>query len=400
MLRHHTSMRSTYTASTAGRWCMLVVGMLATASTALLLNGAAFLIPALQDQRGLSLAGAGVVVAMPTTGIVLTLFAWGAVVDRIGERRALMAGSALTAASAFGAAFSADVVPFALFLLLGGMCAASVNSATGRVVVGWFPPHRRGLAMGIRQMSLPLGVAMSALTIPALARDHGVSAAMLLPAIAAAVSALACVVAVYDPPRPSRAAASSAALLRNPYRGRTDLWRIHAASVALVVPQYVVWTFALVWLIDRRDWSAAAAGVVITVAQICGAVGRMVAGAVSDRVGSRLGPMRAVSVLVVITMAALAVTDALNTGVAVVVAVVASVATVSPNGLAFTAVAERAGPFWSGRALGAQNTAQFVAASAVPPTFGAVITHSSYAVAFGVSAAIALLAVPIVPRER
>ncbi|WP_200933842.1 MULTISPECIES: MFS transporter [unclassified Rhodococcus (in: high G+C Gram-positive bacteria)] len=388
-----------YTTSTAGRWAMLVIGMLATASTALLLNGAAFLIPALRDQRGLSLASAGLVVAMPTAGIVLTLFAWGAVVDRVGERRSLIAGSVLTSVAAFCAAATESTVALAVFLLLGGMAAASVNSATGRVVVGWFPPHRRGLAMGIRQMSLPLGVALSALLIPGIARDHGVGAAMLLPAVASALSALACLVGVFDPPRPSRSAASSADLLANPYRGRRDLWRIHGASVALVVPQYVVWTFALVWLVDQRAWSPEAAGVLITVSQILGAGGRIAAGAVSDRVGSRLGPMRWVAVGVVAVMAALAIADAAGLAVSVVILVVASVATVSPNGLAFTAVAERAGPFWSGRALGAQNTSQFIAASAVPPVFGALITHTSYAVAFGVSAAIALLAVPTIPRE-
>src|SRR5699024_12031482 len=42
--------------------------------------------------------------------------------------------------------------------------AASVNSASGRVVMGWFPRHRRGLAMGIRQMSQPLGTSIAAVT--------------------------------------------------------------------------------------------------------------------------------------------------------------------------------------------------------------------------------------------
>ena len=53
--------------------------------------------------------------------------------------------------------------------------------------------------------------------------------------------------------------------------------------------------------------------------------------------------------------------------------VVATLVTVADNGLAFTAVAERAGPFWSGRALGVQNTAQFLAGSAVPPLAGLAV---------------------------
>ena len=51
--------------------------------------------------------------------------------------------------------------------------------------------------------------------------------------------------------------------------------------------------------------------------------------------------------------------------------VVASTVTVADNGLAFTSVAERAGSFWSGRALGVQNTAQYLTAAAVAPVAGA-----------------------------
>lgn len=78
--------------------------------------------------------------------------------------------------------------------------------------------------------------------------------------------------------------------------------------------------------------------------------------------------------------------------------VVASVATVAPNGLAFTAVAEISGPYWSGRALGVQNTSQYVFASAVPPVFGA-LAAVSFPVAFLVSAVFPALSVPIVPDD-
>jgi hypothetical protein len=58
--------------------------------------------------------------------------------------------------------------------------------------------------------------------------------------------------------RPAAPAAQAPADdLANPYRGSGVLWRIHAVSVLLVVPQCVVWTFTLVWLITDRGWSAA-----------------------------------------------------------------------------------------------------------------------------------------------
>ena len=67
------------------------------------------------------------------------------------------------------------------------------------------------------------------------------------------------------------------------------------------------------------------------------------------------------------------------------------------NGLSSTAVAEFAGPYWSGRALGTQNTAQRLVAGLTPPTFGALISAVGYPVAFALCALFPLAAVAFVP---
>jgi sugar phosphate permease len=385
--------------STHRRWAMLTISTLAQSASAIFANGAAFLIPELHDERHLSLARAGILVAMPTLGFVLTLLAWGALVDRVGERRVLVTGLGLTAVFAGAAALSADsYVLMGGFLLLGGMAAASTNSASGRVVVGWFPAHRRGLAMGIRQMAQPLGVGIAALTIPPLASSYGIGWALAVPAVTAGFFALACAVVVKDPPRPSRKTATAEALA-NPYRGSTLLLRIHSVSVLLVVPQFVVWTYGLVWLISDRGWSAGSAGLVITLAQVLGALGRIGAGALSDRVNSRMRPLRWVAVAAVVVMLLLALTDELDSPLSVWLLVIATVVSVADNGLAFTSVAEIGGPFWGGRAMGAQNTAQFLAASIVPPAVGALIGLVGYPAAFALTALLPAAAVPLVPVE-
>lgn len=384
------------TVSTARRWSMLVIALTATLCANVFINGVAFLIPTLHADLGLDLAEAGLMSSLPSFGMVVTLIAWGWVVDRVGERFVLTAGSALTAAAAFAASAADSLAVIGVFLFLGGMAAASSNSASGRLVVGWFPPHQRGLTMGIRQTAQPLGVGLGALVIPRLAEHSGVAAALLFPAIVCAVAAAISVVGVVDPPRPPRAEAP-AADLANPYRGSTTLWRIHAVSVLLVVPQCMVWTFTLVWLMTDRGWSAGAAGALVTGAQILGAAGRIAAGRWSDRVGSRLRPVRTIAVAAALSMGLLAVTDAFDSPLSIVVIVVASVVTVSDNGLAFTAIAELAGPFWSGRALGTQNTSQLFTAGVVPPVFGALIAALGYPVAFAVCAVMPLIALPLVP---
>jgi MFS family permease len=386
------------TISTVRRWSMLVIALFATLSANVFINGVAFLIPTLHKTMGLDLAGAGLISAMPSFGMVLTLIAWGYVVDRVGERFVLTVGSALTAAAAFAAASVHSLILMGAFLLLGGMAAASSNSASGRLVVGWFPPQQRGLVMGIRQTAQPLGVAFGALVIPRLAQTHGVGVALLFPAIVCAVAALVCAVGVLDPPRPPRAKAP-AAHLANPYRGSGVLWRIHAVSVLLVVPQIMVWTFTLVWLIADRGWSPESAGVLVMAAQVLGALGRIAAGRWSDWMGARLRPIRMIAVAAAASMLALAITDAVHSQLSIAVMVAASVITVSDNGLAFTAIAEIAGPFWSGRALGTQNTSQLLTAGLTPPLFGALIGVLGYPVAFAVCALFPVAALPLVPAD-
>lgn len=374
---------------------MLGVGMLAQVAGTLLLNAPVFLIPFLNLERGLTLVQAGVLASTSLVGTTLSLIVWGAVVDRIGERRSLTIGLGIVTLAGVGAAVSTSYVAIGAFLFLVGVGGASTNSASGRLVVGWFPPERRGTAMGIRQTALPLGVGIAAFVVPVTAEAAGLRAALLVPTALCAVATIVVVALVVDPPRPSHQDAVASGQLANPYRGSSRLGRIHVASMLLVVPQVTIWTFTLVWLIDARDWSTTAAGALVGSTQLLGSAARIAVGWWSDRVGSRLGPMRIVAVTTLATMLALGLLE--GTGLAVAIIIVATAVTVASNGLAFTAVAEIGGPFWSGRAMGVHNTGQYLAASLVPPLVGAVVTDLGYAFAFGAVAVFALLAIPIVP---
>lgn len=378
------------------RWTMLALGVFAQSSSAVIVHGTPFLLPALTD-RGMPLATAGLLVAMPTVGLVCTLIAWGYVVDRVGERTVLVAGPVVMCVAGVAAATVTHYGLLGVLLFLAGMGAASTNGASGRVIVGWFPVDQRGLAMGIRQTAQPLGVAIAALSIPAVAAAHGFSTAILVPAAMAGVAAIGCLVGIVDPPRP----ASNGEHPDNPYRGDSTLWRIHAVSVLLVIPQATLWTFALLWLHRDAGLSLPAAGAIVTATQILGAAGRIGAGVWSDRVGSRLRPLHTVAIAALISMAALAGAAWLHWWwAAIPILFAASVITVADNGLAFTAVAEIAGPYWSGRGLGIQNTGQNLASAAVAPIFGALITAAGFPATYLVAAVIAAIAVPLVPIGR
>ena len=375
---------------------MLALGGLAQTATAMLVSTPAFLIPELHTQHGLSLAAAGLLASTTTVGMVVALVAWGAVADRIGERWVISGGLALAAIAAAGAAlFTTNFGLFGAFLVLGGIAGASSSPASGRLIVGWFPRNRRGLAMGIRQMSQPLGVALAAFIVPPLAEGAGIAVALLVSVGFCGILAIACAIGIRDPARVPLSALD--AKPANPYRGHRTLLRIHLVSVLLVVPQFTISTFGLIWLISEEKLPTTVAGLVVGLAQLIGAFGRIAVGVWSDRLGSRMRPLRWVALVAVASMFLLAAVGLIVTPLAAFVLIVAATISVADNGLAFGAVAEIAGPYWSGRALGAQNTGQWIGASLVGPLAGLLIGAVGYPLTFVASGLCALIAVPLVP---
>ena len=292
------------------RWTVMIVSLFVTASSFLFINGIAFLIPSLEAKRGTPLAEAGLLSSMPSWGMVATLILWGYVLDRIGERLVLTLGSGLTAAAAYAAASVDSMVLVGVYLFLGGMAAASCNVAGGRLVSAWFPPHQRGLAMGIRQTAQPLGIALGALVMPELA-ERGPRAGLMFPALVCGAAAVASAVGILNPPRKSRKTTTEEELA-SPYSGSTVLWRIHAVAGLLMMPQTVTVTFMLVWLMNHHGWSVAAAGGWVTLSQLLGALGRVAVGRWSDRVGSRMRPVRVIAIAATSTLFLLALADHLS----------------------------------------------------------------------------------------
>jgi MFS family permease len=329
--------------------------------------------------------------------MVVTLVVWGYVLDHVGERVVLTTGSALTAVAAYAAASAHSHVWMGFCLFVGGMAAAGCNTAGGRLVSGWFPPQQRGVVMGIRQTAQPLGIALGALVMPALG-DREPRLGLAFTAVACALAAMACFVGIVDPPRKSRATAT-AEELGSPYRGSFVLWRIHAVAGLLMMPQTLTLTFMVVWLTDHHHWSVAAASGLVTISQLLGALGRIAVGRWSDRVGSRMEPVRIIATTAALSMFLLALSDTAGLSVGVLLMVTISVIAMLDNGLEATAITEFAGRFWSGRALGIQNTTQRVMAAAGPPLFGVLIGAGEYPAAWALCGLFPLAAVPLVPAQ-
>jgi sugar phosphate permease len=366
------------------RWVVLFVALAGLIAGCAAQYGLSYLIPALRSE-GLSLESATTLVIAPIFGILLALIAWGAAADRWGERLVLTMGLAGAGVALLLAGTVGHTALRWLFLFLSGASGASIHSASGRLILGSFDAGERGLAMGIRQMGQPLGLASAALVLPTLAAG-GIGVALGGLGAACLVSAIVIGVVVRDP-EVSRGGRGEGKT-RSPYRS-AYLWRIHASSALLVIPQFAVAVFAFDYLVTGLGWAAVAAGALLAATQIIGASGRLIAGAWSDRVDSRLGPMRLVAVAITLSVAALAGLGLLRSELSVIALAIAAIITVAPNGLAFTAVAEGAGSSWAGRALGVQNTGQNLVGAVAAAPLALVVSTLDHGI-FGYGAAFAI----------
>jgi len=384
-------------AAASGRWTVTLISVWVTATSFLFVSGVAFLIPSLASARRISLAEAALLASMPSWGMVATLIMWGYLTDRLGERLVMTVGSALTGFAACCAAWAHSSFAMGALLFVGGMAAASSNTAGGSLVSGWFAHDRRGLAMGIRQTAQPLGIALAALVVPQLSTSSP-SPGLLLLATACTMSAVAAAIGIVDPPRIAKDAARSPEPI-NPYRDSHTLVRIHAVAALLMIPQAVTATFMLVWLVHGHGWSIAAAAGAVTTSQLLGALGRVAVGRWSDLIGSRMRPVRRIAAAAAATLFALALVDQKASVSAVFLMIAVSVIAVLDNGLEAAAVTEFAGASWSGRALGVQNTAQRLMAAIAIPLFGTLIAASQYRLAWVLCGLFPLLAIPLMPTR-
>ncbi|TMR15515.1 MFS transporter [Nonomuraea turkmeniaca] len=380
---------------TRSKWVALALGTAAQTTGTIYLYGLPFLLPALRESTGMTLPQLGILLACPSIGMVVALLGWGALADRHGERLIIGAGLGL-GGLLLGLAGLASGALMGILLILAGAAGSAVYAASGRLVVAWFAPDRRGLAMGIRQASQPVGVAVAGVTLPAIAEQWGTWVAFVVPGGICQATALVTTLLLAPAPRTTSGSRESA--VASPYRTGSSLWRVHATSALLVIGQLTVGTFAFDYLVLGLGWTPTTAGPLLAAAQLAGAAARIGAGRWSDLSSGKGRALRRLALVNTCALAALATAAALEAWTSAGLLIVAIVATVSWHGVGYAAVAELVHPSWSGRAMSVQTIVQNLASSATPPVMGTLIASLGYVAGFGAAALFPLAAMITMTR--
>ncbi len=314
------------------------------------------------------------------------MLAWGALADRIGERAVISAGLGVAAAAMVVTSFADSALAMGAGLAVAGVFGVSANAASGRAVVSWFRRDERGMALGLRHMSTPLGGAAAAALLPVAVDAGGLQAAFLALAGALAVGSLAAFLGLRRPP--PEVAPDVAALAAVPRPGALRdpaIWTVSLGSASVVLAQISLLSFIALYLHEERGWSVTAAALTLAAVQLGGAVARVAAGVWSDRSGSRLRPLRLIALWTAVTLAVATVLLGGPDALAAAGLAVAAVLSMAGNGVSFAAVAEMTGPDRVGTALGLQNTVLGVAVAVASPLFGAMAGLLSWTAAFAIT---------------
>ena len=359
--------------------------------------GVPVLAPFIKTSLELSAAGIGALVAVLNVGRIIGSIPSGHLVDRIGERRVMVAGG--VGVAIFAALASTSSLPALLpALLVIGVFAGSSSPAGSKLIFRAFPAHRRGLPIGIRQAAVPLGSLLATLILPAVAEASSWRLALGLGAAVPLAGAFASAAAVREARAPVRTTGSQSALRAV----ATDRAIVLAGVWAMlfVGGQYAILVYLVIDLTGRVRVALGTAVALLIAANAAGAIGRMGWGWLSDRV---FGGQRRPGLLLLTTLGAASasllagLSAGLPTWTAAPAAIFGGLSLLGWQGLWVALVSELAPPGSAGTALGFGLTFTNVGIVIWPPLFGAVADAAGGGFGWSWTLLAAVLAVSLIP---
>jgi predicted MFS family arabinose efflux permease len=339
------------------------------------------LAPLLREDLGLTRQEAGSFLSAFYVGGALTSFPAGWLADRLGVRWTLLAGQGLVAAGFTLMTLAPDYTTLLAAVVLAGVGFGAVNPTSTKGVLVWFPARSRATVVGVKQAGFPLGGALGALTLPALAirAGYGWRGALGIAAGLIALSALLAGLAYREPTGGAIGVPSAEARPRP--RGvlaSRPIWLVSWATFLFAAVQVSWISYAPLYLSEVVGLSALGAGVVLGLAQVGGVLGRVGFGVLSDRLlgGRRLGVLLGAGVASgALCLATGALAPGTGAAALALVALGFGVAGIGWNGVHHTLVAEIAGRESAATAVGLCLAVSSLGVIAGAPLVGAVADH-------------------------
>ncbi|MEK9752166.1 MAG: MFS transporter [Rhodospirillaceae bacterium] len=249
--------------------------------------------PVITDQLGLSAALFGTFVSAYYGAQATGSLPAGGITDGFGIGRALVAAHLVMIVGALIMAFADGYAVCVAAMVCMGLGYSLTNPSTARGVLDWFPGERRGLAMGLKQVGVPIGGVLAAGN-GALAAYFPWQSLMLGVAVLIALNGLLCMTLFrFDRKLPPEQRRSPIANIGEVFRDRN--FNVYALLSGLInAGQTNFFGFLTLFLTEVARASQPMAGFAMGLAQTTSALARVGWGMVSDRAfGGRRAVLKA-----------------------------------------------------------------------------------------------------------
>jgi MFS family permease len=358
------------------RWAILSAATVMQVGLSMPQQTPAAIGPVLVHSLGLTHAELGLLTSAIWGGMLLGMLPFGLLVDRLGERAVVGAGSVALATFLLLASRTGSFLPLFLLLIPAAIGASSGSPGGTRAIAAWFPATMRGSALGIRQAGVTVAGVLAAVLLPPIALRWGWPAAFATVAGAALASVLVFALAYREPVNRKgnvRVPLDLPGLLRN--RGFLAA-TLFGWMFMGVLGSFV--TYLPASLHEQAGIGIIQAGLFLALLQVGGLVGRIGWGIASDRAGSRSLLMGVAGVLAGLSAFLMALLG--HPGVPAVVTgalcFVLGLAGMGWNGLYIALAAESVPLQHAATAVGAGATITFTGMFAITPLFGLLADRS------------------------
>ncbi|MBX3589971.1 MAG: MFS transporter [Burkholderiaceae bacterium] len=361
--------------------------------------------PALARAFEVDASAIGYQISIVYAGAMASAALGGSVVQRIGAGRTTQTAlAAIAAGMALGT--SANIAALMIASLLLGLGYGLSNPAAAELLVRYTPASRRNLIFSLKQTGVPLGGMAAAMVAPGIASTFGWRAALLL------VTALAIAMVVllqfprsrWDAPGDEPVPLSWAQV----FGGISLIWRepslryLSLMALCFAAVQLCLMTFTVTLLVAESGYSLVRAGLVLSVVQFAGAIGRIAWGWAADRTRSSTAVLIALGAIMLAATLAVTRIDAGWSAASILFVFVAMGSTaIGWNGVFLAEVARLASTSHASTATGGALFFTFAGVLLGPSAFAAVYGRlQSYTGTFVVAAILAATGIGLAALSR
>ena len=293
------------TVSAEKRYCILTAGMVAQFCAGIIYMWSVFRGPVAAhlnwDPSAASLTSS-IMLAMFVLGIIIGGYAQ----DRLGPKKATLAGSLLIGGGMICTSFVTKSAPWLVYITYGavaGFGVGTVYMSTIAAVQKWFP-DRRGFASGMIVSAFGLSLVVFAPLARSMLSNLGVPNTFLIFGIGFLIICVICSLYVQNPPAgfmPAGYAPTQAVSTKRQYSPteilKTKQFYLLAGGLLFTLPAYFILNPVFISLGAERGLSDQIAVLGVMITGISNAAGRLIVSWSSDKIG-RKAAMIAIAVII------------------------------------------------------------------------------------------------------